>query len=362
MTSKITASAPGRICLFGEHQDYLGLPVITMAINLRIQIVGEKKENSRNTTSPVLRINMPDIGVYEKIRVDNVIEYSQERDYFKSSLNVLMRHGVKIRDSYDITVRGNIPINSGTSSSSAMIVAWIAFLLKAAGNTQVKNPVEIAQLAHKAEVVEFNEPGGQMDHYASACGGVQFIDFREKAMAETLDVKLGDFVLGDSGEPKDTKGILARVKEGALAGLKKLDKDMFTVAVADIEEKRELLTPNQYKVLMANAINRTLTTKVKNILQTKDFNHKLFGHYLYKHYEQLRDGLDISTVKIDRMINAAMDAGALGAKINGSGGGGCMFAYAPQNSEKVAKAIEAQGGKAYRVQCDQGLNLSIDSE
>ena len=34
---------PGRICLFGEHQDYLGLPVIAMAISLRISIVGEKR-------------------------------------------------------------------------------------------------------------------------------------------------------------------------------------------------------------------------------------------------------------------------------------------------------------------------------
>jgi len=36
----LSVSAPGRICLFGEHQDYLGLPVITVAINLRIAIEG----------------------------------------------------------------------------------------------------------------------------------------------------------------------------------------------------------------------------------------------------------------------------------------------------------------------------------
>ena len=54
------------------------------------------------------------------------------------------------------------------------------------------------------------------------------------------------------------------------------------------------------------------------------------------------------------MLDAAISAGALGGKINGSGGGGCMFAYAPNNPKKVAKAIESVGGKAYIVQMDKG--------
>jgi galactokinase len=57
------------------------------------------------------------------------------------------------------------------------------------------------------------------------------------------------------------------------------------------------------------------------------------------------------------MIQAGLDAGALGGKINGSGGGGCMFVYAPENPEKVAKAIEQQGGKAYIITVDEGSRL-----
>jgi galactokinase len=38
MKNRIKVSAPGRICLFGEHQDYLGLPVITAAIDLRLEL------------------------------------------------------------------------------------------------------------------------------------------------------------------------------------------------------------------------------------------------------------------------------------------------------------------------------------
>jgi galactokinase len=57
------------------------------------------------------------------------------------------------------------------------------------------------------------------------------------------------------------------------------------------------------------------------------------------------------------MLEAAKKSGALGGKINGSGGGGCMFAYAPENPAEVAKAIENAGGKAYIIQIDEGLKI-----
>jgi galactokinase len=61
------------------------------------------------------------------------------------------------------------------------------------------------------------------------------------------------------------------------------------------------------------------------------------------------------------MIQASLDAGALGAKINGSGGGGCMFAYAPQEPEKVVEAIEKEGGKAYIIRVDEGTKTERES-
>ncbi len=42
---KFTVSAPGRVCLFGEHQDYLGMPSIVMAINLRCRIEIEERDD-----------------------------------------------------------------------------------------------------------------------------------------------------------------------------------------------------------------------------------------------------------------------------------------------------------------------------
>ena len=75
---------------------------------------------------------------------------------------------------------------------------------------------------------------------------------------------------------------------------------------------------------------------------------------LFEHHMVLSNLLGTSTPKIDKMIEAGIEAGAYGGKINGSGGGGCMFVYAPESPEKVAEAIESVGGTAYIIHADQG--------
>ncbi|MBN1561637.1 GHMP kinase [candidate division KSB1 bacterium] len=355
MATQLTVSAPGRICLFGEHQDYLGLPVITAAINLRIKIQGGLSRDDK------VRIDCPDVGEYDAFSLFYPLRYSKERDYFKSTLNVLQRAGLDLKGGVDVVVRGTIPINSGTSSSSALVVAWSAFLLKMAGDERAVDPLKIAALAHAAEVLEFKEPGGMMDHYSSALGGVQFISFENGTQPEALPVQLGAFVLGDSREPKDTRGILARVKNGAQHGLRIMGRTIHVLSEDEIDAFRGQLSADQEKILRAQIIDRHITQVAVALMQTAPFDHAQFGHLLSKHQEQLRDGLGISTHKIDRMIDAAMAAGALGAKINGSGGGGCMFAYAPQYAERVAEAIARAGGKAYVIKVDEGVKMVENS-
>jgi len=351
---QLSVSAPGRICLFGEHQDYLGLAVITAAINLRISITGKRRADRQ------FYLDLPDIGSQEKIDFAQPIQYLTERDYFRSSLNVLLRQNVTFPCGYNCTVRGNIPINSGTSSSSALVIAWIKFLLTIAADKRQNDAYEIARLAHQAEVLEFNEPGGMMDHFAASFGSILYIDFSIKDGRQTpLSAKLGHFVLGDSGQPKDTTGMLVRVKRGTLQAMEVLSHknnklNIHTITVEDLESYKKFLLKEQVELLNANIINRELTRQAKKLLQQKQVDHQKLGALLNAHQTELRDRLQISTPKIDRMIDAALTAGAVGAKINGSGGGGCMFAYAPENYEQIAEAIAQEGGKPYIIQVDNG--------
>ena len=180
MREKIKVSAPGRECLFGEHQDYFGLPIIAAAINLRISISGKKRKDN------ILKIDLPDIKDAEEFTLDKEVEYIKERDYLKSAVNVLKRKGIRLPSGWDCLVRGTIPINSGTASSSALVVAWIKFLLETAGDERANDADEIAELSFLAEMAEFGEPGGKMDHFSSALGGVVAIDFGEELKVRQL--------------------------------------------------------------------------------------------------------------------------------------------------------------------------------
>lgn len=351
--SPIRVSTPGRVCLFGEHQDYLQLPVIPCAISLRISVEGRHRPDDR------VVLDLPDIGIREEFSLSGPLAYGRERDYFRSAVNVLRRDGYTFSRGVDCTVRGSIPINSGTSSSSALIVTWVNFLGLMSDQEIDIQPGDLARLAHAAEVLEFNEPGGMMDHYATAYGGVMAIEFHPRVAVHRLPLIPGTFVLGDSGEPKDTVGILARVKNRVLRIARELAGrhagfSLQTVARSEIETLTKDLSQDERELLRGTIENRDMTHRARVLLGGPSPDHRLIGRLLSEHQTVLRDVLKISTPKIDRMLAAAVSAGAYGGKINGSGGGGCMFVYAPENPDRVAQAIEKEGGRSYIVSVDEG--------
>ncbi|GAB2771553.1 mevalonate kinase [Rhabdobacter roseus] len=349
-------STPGRICLFGEHQDYLGLPVIAAAISRRIGIEGTHRADDQ------IRLHLPDLDQEVSFSLQSTFPYQEARDYFRSTLNVLKRRGLRFSRGLEGTIRGNIPINSGTSSSSALIVSWAHFLDQMSDAPAHFSPAQLGEIAYEAEVLEFGEPGGMMDHYSTALGRVIYLESVPQVRVEPLTPTLGTFVLGDSLEPKDTLGILARCRYGMEAILAKVQQHDPAFSIhqsppAQADKYQAFLTDDELALLRANLDDRDILRTGKLLLEQGTFGPEFdaqFGQLLYRHYLNLRDHKRTSTPKIDRMIEAAMDAGALGGKINGSGGGGCMFAYAPQNTEAVAEAIERVGGRSYIIEVGEG--------
>lgn len=358
-TTAINVSTPGRICLFGEHQDYLGLPVIAAAISRRISI------SAHSSKQPGFRLNLPDIQDLVDIPFDGQpLTYPQIRDYFRSAVNVLLREGFTFSQGIEGEVRGNIPINSGTSSSSALLVTWLNVLTHLADQPRQLPREKLAELAYVAEILEFGEPGGMMDHYSTAVGDVIYLESTPVISLTELQPKLGTFVLGDSQEPKDTIGILKRVKVGMLRIIEQLqlinpEFSLHHSPVTEASEFKDFLTKDEYILLKGNLANRDILRDALAVLQAPNgLDHQRFGQLLTDHQTNLREAQRISTPKIDRMLDAALRAGALGGKINGSGGGGCMFAYAPNDPEEVAAAIEREGGKAYVISVDAGTTIN----
>jgi len=352
---EIRVVAPGRICLFGEHQDYLRLPVIAAAISLYIEITAVK------TTAPKLIIDLLDLNKQETIELTNrEVSYLYDRDYLRSAYNQFIRMGYRLRQGYICKLHGTIPINAGLSSSSAMIIAWITFLSYVFKANL--SPYQIGEFGYQAEVDEFREAGGMMDHFTSALGGLLYINTKMLYDCKILDAKLKGIVIGDSLERKNTIADLARVKEQVQIGISQIRKmfptfDLKKTPYQDVEQLFPSMTSNVAKKLQANIINRNLTKQARTLLSSPNFSPNALGVLLNAHHEQLARNLEISTPKIDKLVDVARKAGALGAKINGSGFGGCMFAYAPDEPEKVAKAIEEAGGKAYIVSVSEGCKI-----
>ena len=305
-----------------------------------------------------IHIDLPDIGGQESFDIKGEIPYVRERDYFRSGVNVLQRMGFRFPTGFDCIVRGDIPINAGTSSSSALLVGWMNFLARMSDPPRVLNPEELAECAYEAEVLEFTEPGGMMDHYSTSVGDLIWLESFPAIKVERLPARMKPFVLGNSHEPKDTKFILANVKERVLdlvRNLKKRDNDfsLQDISLEDVDAYRKDLDGVQLGLLRGTVANRELSYKAKRTLEQTPLDHKRVGDLLNEHHAILRDVQKISTPKIDRMIDVALKAGAYGAKINGSGGGGCMFAYAPEHPETIAEAVRSVG-EAFVVTVDSG--------
>lgn len=355
---KINVSTPGRICLFGEHQDYLGLPVIAAAISRYLTIEG------KYTNDLSVNIDLPDINSSESFPIGEN-GYGKERDYFKSVLNVMIRDGFTFSKGIEALVLGSIPINAGASSSTALIVSWVALLAKLS-DQEVSLPLsEIARIAWEAEVAEFNEPGGKMDHYSTTYGGLLFIEFKPEFRIRRIKTPLSTFVMGNSNQPKDTKAILARVKNGVLNIVEKLQKQdntfsLKTIRMEELKNYKSYLSEEEQVLLTGTIENRDITYKALELLSSSDFEDKKLGYLLNQHQNILRDVLKISTSKIDDMLKAALDAGALGGKINGSGGGGTMFVYAPENPEKVFEAVN-RIADSYLVKITGGVKIVSES-
>lgn len=358
-SKNITIVAPGRTCLFGDHQDYLGLPVIACAIDRHIVL------NAKMNKLKKFVIRLSDLEIERHIEINASFEILEPRDYFGSALRVLRRYGCIPNSGYDIDISGNIPINSGNSSSSAVLLAWIYFLVEAFGITHQYDKSFLAELGYEAEILEHNEPGGMMDHFSISFGGVIKVKTNRPFNCIPIKSSLNGMVSGVSGVPKETVGLLARVKGNALKAIEIIRDNFvnFEISQTHIED-----LPNYIKYLPKELIpyfegaveNHSITQRALKEFENPTPNVKTLGNLMNQHHQILRDKLKITVPKIDTMIDTALNNGAYGAKIVGSGGGGSIVVVTELGTEgKIVESLLSVGAKeAYPIKVDEGLRLS----
>ena len=124
--------------------------------------------------------------------------------------------------------------------------------------------------------------------------------------------------------------------------------------ISEPDLKRFNLSRREEQLMVGTIRNRDILIQAKNELKKEKIDKSYFGELLNEHHSILDKILNISTPRIELMLKSALQVGAYGGKINGSGGGGCMIAYCPENPSETKRAIEKAGGKAHIVNIAAG--------
>ena len=344
--------------MFGDHQDYLGLPIIACAINRHITLKAEQNLTKR------LVLDKPDIGEQCSIDLSEPIGTVEKGDYLLAAMKILEGYGCHPNQGYNVTISGNLPINAGTSSSSAVIVAWVQFLLSAYGSDHSVNKEFISKVAYEAEVEFHGFPGGKMDQYSIGLGNIIYLETSGPTFYETFNLKLPGLIVAESGIPKETTGVLGQLKEKALLSIDQVrqkvpDFDIRAIGPADLPNYSGYVSDDLKIYFKAAVLNHDITQKALKEFKKSDLDLEKIGDLINQHHQILRDDLQITLPLIDNMVDGALTAGALGAKIVGSGRGGSIVVLAREGEEdSIIQALKAAGAKnAYSVQVDSGVRV-----
>lgn len=346
LTAPVIVSAPGRICLFGDHQDYLGLPIITAALSVRLTLT------AWHHGPPGFRFSLSNPERRLNVAFDGIpLAYEHSRDYLRACVNVLLHEGFTFSQGIEGNFQGEL--SAGLGVSTAMVMNWLNVLSQLADRPKQLNGSELAHLAHAVEVLEFGNATSIADQYTVALGGVLCFKDGSATSIQPLTPALGSFVLADVPESVPEINSLAdpATRNRLSDVLDRLGRanpafSLHTVTATEATEYKDQLSKDEYGLLKATLACRDLTTDALSLLRSPQINHARLGQLLTQYHTYLRDAYRFSTAHVDRLLDVALRAGALGGKINTSGGGGSLFVYAPDNARFVAEALERVGTKA----------------
>lgn len=306
--TRAMAFGRGKVILFGEHAAVYGYPAIAAALADGCEATAEAWPTARLEVAPWN------------------VAFDAEQTRGDADAPELHRAFRVLLDGYgaswpNVRVRAHlrIPGGAGLGGSAALSVAVVRAIDDWLGRTQSVEAVAAA--ANQAERVFHGTPSG-IDAAMAAGSGVAL--FRKGQPLEPIALARPlTLVIGHSGKAKDTKRMVDSVRQQRERDPKKVDA---------IFEGIESLANN-----------------ARTALQLGDL--APLGHYMMEN-QRLLNCLMLSTSELEHMCRTAVEAGALGAKLTGGGGGGCMIALCagPELATPVLDALRALGKDAFLVE------------
>jgi len=301
----ITTSSPGKIILFGEHAVVYNKLGIACAIDKRCKVkafsCSEKavfiRSKNLNLTKSLEEKELFDL--YENI--SNFIKeknFDEIKKIYKANelipsffviAHIFKKHGFK---SLKIEIDSEVPENLGSSSSvfSAISFGVLKHLTK---NFSKK---DVSDFAYHGDVIAHGGTPSGIDNNTVTFGG--YVKYRQSKGVSLLAIDFQiPLLIIDSGE---------KVKTGEL--------------VAYVRNQKEK-NPDFVNSVLNNLNN--ISERALKVLNSKELNR--LGSLMTEYYEELKK-LNISTSRLDKIIEIALKNKALGVKPTGAWGGGCCLA------------------------------------
>ncbi len=274
----------------------------------------------------------------ERYELDSAehLEVTGELDLHRGVYNRIVKDYAKKPLSFTLTTYSDAPPGSGLGTSSTMVVAILG-----AFTEWLKLPLgeyDLAHLAYEIERVDLGMAGGKQDQYAATFGGVNFMEF------------YGDNVIVNP--LRINESFLHELEHNMVlyyTNTSRSSAEIIERQTINVKEKNEKPIEAMHKLkeqayMMKEAMLKGQLDEIGKILD--------FG---WHHKKEMAAG--ITNEEIDNIYNSCIEAGALGGKISGAGGGGFMIFYCPGNSQyRVVEHLHKLGGDAKRYTfTDKGL-------
>jgi len=321
----VTASAPAKVYLFGEHAVVYGEPAVPCAIERRAQVTVEERDEGVRVNLQDLTIDgftveydssdddRPDVDVSDSL-VDAGMGYVNE------AIEQAREAAGAPNAGFDITVEGDIPLGAGLGSSAAVAVAAIRAATAELGIEL--DGREVAARAYQVEHAVQQGEASRADTFCSAMGGAVRVEGDDCRTIDGVDNL--PLVVGYDGGAGDTGALVAGVRDV---------KDRYDFAADTVTAIGDLVRQGERALVEGD---------VEEVGRLMNFNHGLLS------------ALGVSSRSLDSMVWAARDADALGAKLTGAGGGGCIVAL--DESEDALTAL------SYTPGCEDAFRAELDTE
>jgi mevalonate kinase len=300
----ISASAPGKIILFGEHAVVYSQPAIAVPV-LQVRAKAILTANPRGKPGSV-SIQAPGIGL------ESELEALPDRHPLKAAIQATLNalHLQRI-PACNIRITSTIPVAAGLGSGAAVSVALARGLSNFLG--EPLDDEAVSGIAFEVEKIHHGTPSGIDNTVITSAMPVYFV--RDKPIERLRVPQPFTIVIGDTGTHSPT-----------------------AIAVADVRRGWEA-QPAEYEQIF-QAIGEIARSARAAIEDGKPDD---LGTLMARNHAYLQE-LGVSSPQLDSLVIAAHQAGASGAKLSGGGRGGNMIALAsPGLEEKVAQALMNAG-------------------